>query len=205
MKGVGTGSEGRVGFDRGKGEGSQPKPKRAQGGGSGGLDDEIGRSAGSPSSAVGNSRSHSKAATREKRRRCPSPALISIPPSGRTYLFPCTVTHDRSRQHRPMDQEMAEGWVTHNGTGIGDGNGDGFGPGSDGNMGGDPRELGGDGPGGGIRKSPVRSRTRISGFSRLRSVRVCSQNRNRNTRKKPGEIRSRARSSCVLFFPGLVR
>ncbi len=37
--GVGAGSQGRVGFDRGKGEGSEREPKRASGGGGGGLHD----------------------------------------------------------------------------------------------------------------------------------------------------------------------
>ncbi|PYS77926.1 MAG: hypothetical protein DMF70_15785, partial [Acidobacteria bacterium] len=40
-KGVGTGEQGRVGFERGKGEGSRPVPARAQGGGSGGMHDQV--------------------------------------------------------------------------------------------------------------------------------------------------------------------
>ena len=43
---VGAGTNGRVGFRSGKGEGSGPKPKRSTGGGSGGLDDPLPAQAG---------------------------------------------------------------------------------------------------------------------------------------------------------------
>lgn len=36
-EGIGTGSLGRIGFDRGRGEGSLPEPKRSHGGGSGAI------------------------------------------------------------------------------------------------------------------------------------------------------------------------
>src|SRR5439155_6055065 len=45
-KGVGTGEKGRVGFKRGKGEGSRPVSARAQGGGSGGMRDQAAPSQG---------------------------------------------------------------------------------------------------------------------------------------------------------------
>jgi TonB family protein len=147
--GVGTGLEGRVGFSRGKGEGSQPKPKRAQGGGTGGLDDELVAQKGS----------------------IPHPSEIPAPipslPPARTQALPVAgididlalwkhlpfpaYGDPRSSSTTQSNGPGANGGMgSGSGTGIGDGKGDGFGPGSDGNMGGGPRGIGGGGPGGGF-------------------------------------------------------
>ncbi len=40
-KGIGTGKQGRVGFNKGKGEGSKPKFEKAGGGGGGGQQDVL--------------------------------------------------------------------------------------------------------------------------------------------------------------------
>ncbi|MCM3869198.1 MAG: energy transducer TonB [Pyrinomonadaceae bacterium] len=151
--GVGTGTKGRVGFDRGKGEGSRPEPKRAQGGGSGGLDDELVAQKGRP----------------------PQPSEIPAPipklPPARTLALPVAgididpalwkhlpfpVYGDpRSNSATPSNGPGDRGGMgDHSGTGIGEGKGDGFGPGSDGNTGGNSRQFGRGGPGGGLGNNP---------------------------------------------------
>lgn len=147
--GVGAGSRGRVGFEDGKGEGSRAEPRRAQGGGTGGLDDELVAQQGRP----------------------PQPSEIPAPipklPPERTQALPVAgididlalwkqlpfpVYGDpRSSSTTPSNGPGADGGMgNHSGTGIGDGKGDGFGSGSDGGMGGGPRQFGSDGPGGGL-------------------------------------------------------
>ena len=152
-KGVGTGSKGRVGFDRGKGEGSHPKPKRAGGGGSGGLQDELVAQHG----------------------RIPQPSEIpapipSLPPARKQVLPVAGIDIDptfwknlpfpgygnpRSNSTTPSNGPGDGGGMGNvNGLGIGEGNGDGFGPRSDGNTGGGPRDLGGARRGGGSGDNP---------------------------------------------------
>jgi TonB family protein len=145
--GVGTGSEGRVGFDRGKGEGSRPKPKRAQGGGSGGQNDQLVAQQGRPPQPS----------------EIPAP-IPKLPPAREQALPVASIDIDpalwknlpfplygdpRSKSTTPSNGPGDGGGMGNvNGTGVGDGNGDGFGPGTDGNMGGDRRHFGSDGPGG---------------------------------------------------------
>ena len=152
-KGIGTGSEGRVGFYHGKGEGSEPKPKRARGGGGGGLHDEIAAQQGRP----------------------PQPSEIPAPipklPPARTQALPVAgididpalwanlsfpkYGDPRSNSTVPSNGPGDGGGMGNaNGTGIGEGRGDGFGPGTDGNVGGGPRDIGGNRQGGGSGNDP---------------------------------------------------
>lgn len=147
-QGVGTGSQGRVGFARGKGEGSAPEPKRSTGGGGGGLHDPLPAQQG----------------------RVPPPSPIpapipKLPPVQKQTLpvagididpalwqnLPMQVYGDpRSKSSVPSNGPGDHGGMgTAAGPGIGDGAGPGFGPGQDGNIGDDRRGLGCCGPGGG--------------------------------------------------------
>ena len=155
-KGVGTGSKGRVGFQLGKGEGSQAQTKRAQGGGSGGMNDKLNAQQGRP----------------------PVPSEIPAPipnlPTARMQALPVAgididlalwknlpfpVYGDPRSKSTAASNGPGEsgGMGNRNGTGIGEGDGDGFGPGLDGNMGGDRRQFGSDGPGGSSGNDPYDS------------------------------------------------
>lgn len=139
--GVGTGSQGRVGFLQGSGEGSEAKSKRSQGGGSGGDRDKSDPQIG----------------------KIPPPSLIPAPipkfPPARKHVLPVAgididpalwaklaapVYGDpRSNSTAPSNGPGINGGMgTNSGTGIGEGTGDGFGPGSDGNIGGEVRATG---------------------------------------------------------------
>jgi TonB family protein len=147
-KAVGTGQGGRVGFNKGKGEGSLPKPAKAGGGGGGGQQDTL--------------------PTQQGRIPPPSeiPALIPTRPPDRPPLLPVaginidpalykSQAYDRFGDPRSNSQATSAGPGTGNGlgkgtgAGIGEGDGQGFGPGRDRNMGGGDARDGGGGPGGG--------------------------------------------------------
>ena len=145
--GVGAGHKGRVGFERGRGEGSAPKPARAQGGGSGGMNEPLSPSRGRP----------------------PIPSVIpapipttyarlpqSLPQAGididpvlwKDLPFP-NYGDPRSKSTTPSNGPGEGGGVgTNNGTGFGEGEGPGFGPGRNGNIGGDGNKPGSGGKGG---------------------------------------------------------
>jgi TonB family protein len=147
-KAIGTGQGGRVGFNKGKGEGSLPKPQKAGGGGGGGQQDVL--------------------PTQQGRIPPPSeiPALIPTTPPVRPPLLPVaginidpalykSQNYDRFGDPRSNSQATSAGPGTGNGlgrgtgAGIGEGDGQGFGPGRDRNMGGGDARDGGGGPGGG--------------------------------------------------------
>jgi len=147
-QGFGAGTEGRVGFRSGKGEGSGRKPKSSSGGGSGGLGDK------SPAQ-VG---------------KLPPPSEIlapvpKFPPVHKSALpvagididpalwkdLPMAVYGDpRSKYSVPSNGPGDGGGMgTNKGTGIGEGEGPGVGPGTNGNIGSGSKGLGCCGPGGG--------------------------------------------------------
>jgi TonB family protein len=147
-KGIGTGQGGRVGFNKGKGEGSLPKPAKAGGGGGGGQQQAL--------------------PTQQGRIPPPSeiPALIPTTPPVRPPLLPAAginidpalyknLPYDRFGDPRSQSQATSAGNGTGNGlgngtgAGIGEGDGQGFGPGRDRNMGGGDARDGGGGAGGG--------------------------------------------------------
>jgi TonB family protein len=147
-KGIGTGSLGRVGFDRGRGEGSHPEPMRAHGGGSGGDRQKLPVSSGAipqPSEIL------APIPTAVEKRNPVLPAAgIDIDPA-LWRSMPAPVYGDpRSSATTPSNGSGEGGGIgTENGQGIGNGNGDGFGSGWDGNIGGDKRAPGGGRRGGG--------------------------------------------------------
>jgi protein TonB len=147
-KAIGTGQGGRVGFNKGKGEGSLPKPAKAGGGGGGGQQDVLPAQQGRipPPSEI--------------------PALIPTTPPVRPPLLPAAginidpalyknLPYDRFGDPRSQSTATSAGPGTGNGlgkgtgAGIGEGDGQGFGPGRDRNMGGGDARDGGGGAGGG--------------------------------------------------------
>jgi TonB family protein len=152
--GVGTTSQGRVGFARGRGEGSAPEARRSTGGGSGGLRDRLPPQQG----------------------RVPPPSPIpapipKFPPARKLVLpvagididpklwqnLPMPVYGDpRSKSSAPSNGPGDDGGMgTAHGEGIGEGSGPGFGPGQDGGIGGNRKgPPGGGGPGGSKGNNP---------------------------------------------------
>jgi TonB family protein len=158
--GIGSGSQGRIGFDKRKGEGSEAKPKRARGGGGGGLNQQLVAQQGKP----------------------PAPSEIpatipQLPPARKQALPMAGIDIDPAvwknlpfpRYGDPRSTSTAlsngpgdrGGMGTGIGTGVGEGKGDGFGPGSDGNIGDGTRGLGSGGMGGGPRSASGSDPNRI--------------------------------------------
>jgi TonB family protein len=147
-KAIGTGQGGRVGFSKGKGEGSKPQFAKAGGGGGGGQQQAL--------------------PTQQGRIPPPSeiPALIPTTPPVRAPLLPVAGINidpalyknqnfDRFGDPRSQSTATSAGPGSGNGlgkgtgAGIGEGDGQGFGPGRDRNMGGGDARDGGGGAGGG--------------------------------------------------------
>lgn len=146
--GIGKDGKGRVGFQNGKGEGSGASPKLARGGGGGGAGEPIPPQVG--------------------KLPPPSPILAAIPkappvnpqslPAAGIDIDPAlwkdlkapVYGDPRSNSDVPSKGPGDGGGIgSNNGLGIGPGNGPGVGPGSDGNMGGDRKQVGCCGIGGG--------------------------------------------------------
>ncbi|HEV7374250.1 MAG TPA: energy transducer TonB [Pyrinomonadaceae bacterium] len=147
-KGVGTGDKGRVGFNKGKGEGSKPKFAKAGGGGGGGQQDPTPVQQGRipPPSEI-----PAKIPTSPPLRPPQLPvAGINIDPA----LYK-NQPYDRFGDPRSNVKETSAGQGTGNGlgngtgAGIGEGEGEGFGKGRGRNMGGGDPADGGGGAGGG--------------------------------------------------------
>lgn len=147
-KGIGTGEKGRVGFNKGKGEGSLPEFKRAGGGGGGGRQEQLPAQQG----------------------KIPPPSVIpaAIPktppviqpqlPVGGSDIDPALYKNlpysqygdPRSKSTDPSNGTGKGGGMgSGEGSGTGEGQGGGFGPGRGGNIGGGDRQMGGGGSGGG--------------------------------------------------------
>jgi TonB family protein len=146
--GIGAEGKGRVGFERGRGEGSRPIPAKAHGGGSGGMNNPSVPSQGRPPQP-----SVIPAPISTTLARMPPQALpdagIDIDPALWRRLSFSSYGDPRSKSTTPSNGPGNGGGVgTNNGTGIGEGNGPGFGPGRDGNIGGDSKGIGGRGKGG---------------------------------------------------------
>jgi TonB family protein len=147
-EGIGTGKGGRVGFSKGKGEGSLPKFAKSGGGGGGGQQDTL--------------------PTQFGKIPAPSeiPAKIPTIPPVRPPMLPVAginidpalyknQAYDRFGDPRSKSQATSAGTGTGNGlgngtgAGIGEGDGQGFGPGRDKGIGGGNYQPGGGGSGGG--------------------------------------------------------
>ena len=145
--GIGAGDKGRVGFERGSGEGSRPEPARSRGGGGGGTHAQLPPSQGRPPipSAI-------PAPIPTTTMRLPQAlpvAGIDLDPALYRQLDYSAYGDPRSKSTTPSNGSGEDGGVgTGKGTGIGEGDGPGFGPGRDGNIGGDSKKPGGGGIGG---------------------------------------------------------
>ena len=145
---IGKDGPGRVGFNEKKGEGSGPKQKPSHGGGGGGNGNPIPPQTGKlppPSSIV---------AAIPTRPPVNPPALpvagIDIDPALWKDLKAPVYGDPRSKSEiESKGPGEGEGIGTNRGTGIGEGNGPGVGPGEKGNMGGDSKQSGCCGSGGG--------------------------------------------------------
>jgi TonB family protein len=145
--GVGMGSEGRVGFRVGKGQGSAPEAKRSTGGGSGGLHNPLPAQVGKlpqPSEVP----APIPSLPRVQNHALPA-AGIDIDPALWQNLSMPVYGDPRSKSSASSNGPGEDGGMgTGPGQGIGEGSGPGFGPGIGGNIGGDRKGIGGDGPGG---------------------------------------------------------
>lgn len=146
--GIGAGEKGRVGFKRGRGEGSRPEATRSRGGGGGGDGSRLPSSQG----------------------RIPTPSVIPAPIPTAAVRLPQALPvagidldpalwrkldyssygDPRSKSTTPSNGSGEGGGVGNGkGTGIGEGDGPGFGRGRDGGIGDGSKEPGGGGIGGG--------------------------------------------------------
>jgi TonB family protein len=147
-KGIGTGEEGRVGFNKGKGEGSEPEFKRAGGGGGGGRQDTL-------PAQLGKIPPPSPIPAAIPKLAPPTPQALPI---GGSDIDPALYKNlpysqygdPRSKSTAPSNGPGTEGGMgTGKGTGTGEGENNGYGPGRGGNMGGGDKRPGGGGEGGG--------------------------------------------------------
>jgi TonB family protein len=153
-KGVGVGSDGRVGFAAGRGEGSAPEFRKATGGGGGGNHDPLPAQQGRPPQPS------PIPAPIPKFPPLTSPALpvagIDIDPALWKQLPMPGYGDPRSTSTLPSKGPGDGGGMGNSsGTGIGDGLGPGVGPGQGGNTGGGTKGLpGGGDPGGSDGNNP---------------------------------------------------
>lgn len=145
--GIGAGEKGRVGFERGRGEGSRPESARSRGGGGGGDDSQLPSSQGRIPTPSAIPAPIPTAAVRLP--QALPVAGIDLDPALWRKLDYSSYGDPRSKSTTPSNGSGEGGGVGNGkGTGIGEGDGPGFGPGRDGNIGGDSKEPGGRGPGG---------------------------------------------------------
>jgi TonB family protein len=166
---IGVGGQGRVGFNKGSGEGSDPVRKPAHGGGGGGDRTLLPQQSGKvpPPSDV-----HASIPTHPPLNPPSLPAAgIDLDPALWRDL-PAPVYGDPRTTSNLVSKGPGEGdgMGTGKGLGIGEGDGPGFGPGRDGNIGDGAKENGGGGIGGGrgggmsgtvLRQSEVEQRARL--------------------------------------------
>jgi TonB family protein len=145
--GIGAGEKGRVGFERGKGEGSLPTPARAHGGGGGGTHSLLAASQGRPPIPSIIPAPIPTAAVRLP--RALPVAGIDLDPALWRKLDYSSYGDPRTKSVEPSNGSGDGGGVgTGKGPGIGEGDGPGFGRGFGGNIGGDGNKPGGGGIGG---------------------------------------------------------
>ncbi len=147
-KGVGTGQGGRVGFNKGRGEGSLPQPKKAGGGGGGGQQEQL---------PVQQGKMPQVSEIPAKLPALPPVRPPQLPVAGINIdrALWKDLPYDRYGDPRSNSQATSAGTGTGNGmgngtgAGIGEGQGEGFGKGRGRNMGGGDPADGGGGAGGG--------------------------------------------------------
>ncbi|MBA2339998.1 MAG: hypothetical protein H0V88_06360, partial [Pyrinomonadaceae bacterium] len=146
-KGIGQGDKGRVGFNKGAGEGSKPKFERAAGGGGGGHNDPL------PPQRGGLPESNPIPAPIPVTRSTVPPLLragIDLDPALRPDVPAPVFGVPNSTSTTPSGGPgKGEGIGNGTGLGVGEGEGRGVGRGRGGNMGGGDKNEGGGGAGGG--------------------------------------------------------
>jgi TonB family protein len=133
--GIGTNSQGRVGFNKGKGEGSGPTPARAQGGGSGGNGSSLPPSVGRLPQPSEIPAPIPTTYARALPQSLPAAGVNIDPVLWKDLPYP-NYGDPRAKSTTPSNGPGQGGGVgTNKGTGIGDGTGPGVGPGNGGNIG----------------------------------------------------------------------
>ena len=154
QSGIGAGEQGRVGFDKGRGEGSHPVPARSQGGGGGGDHSLLPPSQGRPPVPSVIPAPISTTYARLPPRALPAAGIDIDPVLWKDLPFP-NYGDPRSKSTIASNGPGDGGGVgTNQGPGIGEGNGPGFGPGNKGNMGGNDNSPGCCGRGGSPGNNP---------------------------------------------------
>lgn len=146
-KGVGLNSNGRVGFNQGRGEGSLREPKQSHGGGGGGLRNPVTQQQGKlpPPSDIA---AVIPALPVARNKALPVAGIDIDPALWSTYPAPAFGDPRSTSQIVSNGSGTGGGMGDGDGTGIGDGRGAGVGPGENGGTGGGPKRPGGGGPGG---------------------------------------------------------
>ena len=139
---------GRVGFQKDKGEGSGPTPKRSQGGGSGGNHNPVPPQTGKlpPPSSI---QAAIPIAPPIHQPALPVAGIVIDPALWKDLKAPVYGDPRSTSQVPSKGPGEGEGIGTKRGTGIGDGGGPGYGSGIDGNIGDGPNQRGCCGPSGG--------------------------------------------------------
>jgi len=152
--GVGAGENGRVGFERGRGEGSRAEAARSHGGGSGGMNDPLPPSQGRPPVPSAIPAPIPTTYARALPQTLPAAGIDIDPVLWKNLPFP-NYGDPRSKSTTPSNGPGDGGGVgTNHGIGIGEGDGPGFGPGTKGNIGGNENKPGGGGKGGSLGNNP---------------------------------------------------
>ena len=145
--GIGAGEKGRVGFERGRGEGSRPEAARSRGGGGGGTRAQLPSSQGRPPAPSIIPAPIPTAAVRLP--QALPVAGIDLDPALWRKLDYSSYGDPRSKSTIPSNGPGdGAGVGDGKGTGIGEGDGAGFGRGRDGGIGGGSKKSGGGGTGG---------------------------------------------------------
>lgn len=145
--GIGAGDEGRVGFARGRGEGSAPEKRKSTGGGGGGLHEPLPAQVGKlpPPSEIPAPIPKFPPAQKQS---LPA-AGIDIDPALWANLPMAVYGDPRSKSDAPSNGPGNGGGMgSGDGQGVGEGSRTGVGPGTDGNIGDGKKGLGSDGVGG---------------------------------------------------------
>lgn len=158
--GIGAGEKGRVGFERGRGEGSRPESVHSRGGGGGGTHAQLPSSQGRPPVPSVIPAPIPTAAVRLP--QALPVAGIDLDPALWRKLDYSSYGDPRSKSTTPSNGPGEGGGVGDGkGTGIGEGEGDGIGRGRDGNIGDGSKERGGRGPGGSRGNNPDADADRV--------------------------------------------
>ncbi|CDM65243.1 energy transducer TonB [Pyrinomonas methylaliphatogenes] len=148
-QGIGTGEQGRAGFNKGRGEGSKPQFERAGGGGGGGQQETMPAQQGKlpPPAPI------PAPIPKEPPKLKEPPKIVGgmdiDPALYRDIPMPNFGDPRSNSRISSSGPGTGGGMGSGEGTGVGSGSGGGYGPGRGGNIGGGDRNIGGGGGGGG--------------------------------------------------------